>query len=60
MPNRQTHAHSEAAHETEQCIIQLSIEDQLALATAIVDPPEPNEALRKALDTHKRLVRESR
>nr|WP_292423823.1 DUF1778 domain-containing protein [Mesorhizobium sp.] len=40
--------------------IQLSAADQLALIEAIVNPPEPNEALRKAFDAYKRLVIESR
>ncbi|MER9301253.1 hypothetical protein NKI38_33210 [Mesorhizobium sp. M0621] len=32
----------------------------MALVEAIVNPPEPNEALRKAANAHKRLVVESR
>ncbi|MBZ9964939.1 DUF1778 domain-containing protein [Mesorhizobium sp. BR1-1-2] len=55
-------AAQEAAQRTieETAIIRLSIEDQLALAEAILNPPEPNEALRKAADVYKRLVVESR
>ncbi|MBZ9852975.1 DUF1778 domain-containing protein [Mesorhizobium sp. CA13] len=55
-------AAQEAAQHTiaETAIIRLSIEDQLALAEAILNPPEPNEALRKAADAYKRLVVESR
>ncbi|WP_263493310.1 MULTISPECIES: DUF1778 domain-containing protein [unclassified Mesorhizobium] len=55
-------AAQEAAQRTveETAIIRLSIEDQLALAEAILNPPEPNEALRKAADAYKRLVVESR
>ncbi|RWC32787.1 DUF1778 domain-containing protein [Mesorhizobium sp.] len=55
-------AAQEAAQRTieETAIIRLSIEDQRALAEAILNPPEPNEALRKAADAYKRLVVESR
>ncbi|MCA0002088.1 MULTISPECIES: DUF1778 domain-containing protein [unclassified Mesorhizobium] len=55
-------AAQEAAQRTieEIAIIRLSIEDQLALVEAILNPPEPNEALRKAADAYKRVVVESR
>jgi len=55
-------AAQEAAQRTieETAIIRLSIEDQRALVDAILNPPEPNEALRKAADAYKRLVAESR
>ncbi|MBZ9957376.1 MULTISPECIES: DUF1778 domain-containing protein [unclassified Mesorhizobium] len=55
-------AAQEAAQRTieEVAIIRLSIEDQLALVEAILNPPEPNEALRKAADAYKRVVVESR
>lgn len=55
-------AAQEAAQRTieETAIIRLSIEDQRALVEAILNPPEPNEALRKAADAYKRLVVESR
>ncbi|MER8462750.1 DUF1778 domain-containing protein [Mesorhizobium sp. M0293] len=55
-------AAQEAAQRTieETAIIRLSIEDQHALVEAILNPPEPNEALRKAADAYKRLVVESR
>jgi len=55
-------AAQEAAQRTieETAIIRLSIEDQRALADAILNPPEPNDALRKAADAYKRLVAESR
>ncbi|QND59238.1 DUF1778 domain-containing protein [Mesorhizobium huakuii] len=55
-------AAQEAAQRTieETAIIRLSIEDQRALVEAILNPPEPNEALRKAADAYKRLVAESR
>ena len=54
-------AAQEAAHRTieETAIIRLSIEDQQVLMEAILNPPEPNEALRKAADAYKRLVIES-
>ena len=52
----------EAAHRTieETTIIRLSVEDQRRIAEAILNPPEPNEALRRAFEAHKRLVIESR
>ncbi|KUM26581.1 hypothetical protein AU467_20830 [Mesorhizobium loti] len=55
-------AAQEAAQRTieETAIIRLSMEDQRALMEAILNPPEPNEALRKAADAYKRLVTESR
>ncbi|MER8377010.1 DUF1778 domain-containing protein [Mesorhizobium sp. M1406] len=55
-------AAQEAAQRTieETAIIRLSIEDQHALVEAILNPREPNEALRKAADAYKRLVVESR
>jgi len=55
-------AAQEAAQRTieETAIIRLSIEDQRALVEAILNPPEPNEALRKAAAAYKRLVVESR
>jgi len=48
----------EAAHRTiqETTIIHLSIEDQRRIIEAIRNPPEPNEALRRAFEAHKRLV----
>ncbi|RWM10791.1 DUF1778 domain-containing protein [Mesorhizobium sp.] len=54
-------AAQEAAQRTieETAIIRLSMEDQRALMEAILNPPEPNEALRKAADAYKRLVIES-
>lgn len=52
-----TAAH-EAARRTiaETQIVRLSVDDQQALAQALADPPEPNAALRKARDAHRRLV----
>lgn len=41
-------------------IIRLSVEDQRLMMDAIFDPPEPNAALRKAAEAHRRLVAPSR
>ncbi|MDX8490016.1 DUF1778 domain-containing protein [Mesorhizobium captivum] len=64
MPSQQTphRARLEAAQQinSETASIQLSAADQLALVEAIMNPPEPNEALRKAADAYKGLVIESR
>jgi uncharacterized protein (DUF1778 family) len=48
----------EAAHRTieETQIIRLSVEDQRAFATAILDPPAPNAALRRAAKAHRLLL----
>jgi uncharacterized protein (DUF1778 family) len=40
--------------------ILLSIEDQRRIMDALLTPPEPNAALRKAAEAHKRLTGESR
>lgn len=55
-------AAQEAAQRTieDTTIIRLSVEDQRLMLDTILNPPEPNEALRKAADAHKRLVVESR
>ncbi|MER8590203.1 DUF1778 domain-containing protein [Mesorhizobium sp. M1182] len=55
-------AAQEAAQRTIEntTIMRISIEDQRAMMEAILNPPEPNEALRKAADAHKRLVVETR
>ncbi len=62
MPNQQQTptGRLDAKPDAEQDIIRLSAEDQLALAEAIVNPPEPNEALRRAAAAYNRLVVESR
>lgn len=39
-------------------IIHLSLEDQRQLAEAILNPPEPNEALKKAAQRHRELFGE--
>ncbi|MER9358347.1 DUF1778 domain-containing protein [Mesorhizobium sp. M0500] len=55
-------AAQEAAQRTIEntTIMRISVEDQRAMMEAILNPPEPNEALRKAADAHNRLVVESR
>jgi len=46
------------AHRTiaETEIIRLSADDQRRFAEALLDPPEPNEALRRAAEAYRRLV----
>jgi uncharacterized protein (DUF1778 family) len=41
-------------------IIELSLEDQRRFAEAMLNPPEPGPAWKKAIEAHRRLVRESR
>jgi uncharacterized protein (DUF1778 family) len=41
-------------------VIELSPEDQLAVAEAILSPPEPSPALRRAFQRHRELVKESK
>lgn len=54
-------AREAAARAIEQTqIIRLSVEDQRAIADAILHPPAPNAALRRAAKSHKTLIRESR
>ena len=55
-------AAQEAAHRTieETQIIRLSVEDQHRIAEALLNPPEPTPALRKAFEHHRRLIKESR
>src|SRR5262245_46114476 len=55
-------AAQEAAQKTiaETQIIKLSLEDQRAFADAIINPPEPTPALRRAKKAHRRLVVDSR
>lgn len=54
-------AAQEAARKTiaETQIIRLSVEDQSMLAAALLAPPEPTPALRRAQKAHRRLVLES-
>ncbi len=37
-------------------IIRLSVEDQRRFAESILKPPEPTEALRRAFESHRRLI----
>ena len=37
-------------------LLRLAVEDQQALAAALLSPPEPNEALRRAAAAHRRLI----
>lgn len=55
-------AAEEAANRTiEQAhIIRLSLEDQRRFAEAILNPPEPVPALRRAFRRHRKLVKTSR
>ena len=52
----------EAANRTidEAQIIRLSVEDQRAFAEAILNPPEPATALRRAFRRRRELIKESR
>lgn len=55
-------AAQEAAHRTieEAQIIRLSVEDQRAFAEAILNPPPPNAALRRAAEAYKGLIKAER
>jgi uncharacterized protein (DUF1778 family) len=55
-------AAQEAAEKTikNMHIIELSLEDQRAFAEAILNPPEPGPALRRAKEAHRRLIKASR
>jgi uncharacterized protein (DUF1778 family) len=52
----------EAAHRTieETHLIRLTVEQQRQIAEAILNPPEPTPALRRAFKTHRRLFGSSR
>jgi uncharacterized protein (DUF1778 family) len=52
-------AAQEAAQKTiaQTQIISLSLDDQRALAQAIINPPKPTPALRRAKRAHRRLLR---
>ena len=52
----------EAARKTveETQLVRLSMEDQISFAEAIAKAPEPNDALRRSRDAHRRLLRETR
>jgi uncharacterized protein (DUF1778 family) len=47
-----------AIEETQ--VIRLSVEDQRAFAEAILHPPAPTPALRRAFRRHRELIQESR
>ena len=55
-------AAQEAANRTieETQIVRLSVEDQRAFAEAILNPPAPTPALRRAFRRHRELINESR
>jgi len=55
-------AAQEAARRTieETHIIRLSVEDQRAFVDAILSPPAPNDALRRAAAAHRNLVKDMR
>jgi uncharacterized protein (DUF1778 family) len=52
----------EAARKTieEAQIIRVSLDDQRAIADAILHPPAPSRALRRARDAYRRLIAKSR
>ena len=52
------HAALEAATKTieENYVVQLSMEGQEAFAEALLNPPEPNDALRRAFERHSALT----
>lgn len=41
-------------------VIRLTLEDQKRFAEALLNPPEPGPALRKARESYERLIRDSR
>ncbi len=55
-------AAQDAAHRAieEAQMIRLSVEDQRMFAEAILNPPLPNEAMRRAAAAHRKLVKETR
>lgn len=55
-------AAQDAAHRMieETQIIRLSVDDQRAFADAILNPPPPNDALRRAAAAYRNLVAETR
>ncbi len=55
-------AAQEAAARTieETQIIRLSVEDQRAFAEAILNPPAPGPALKRAAKAYRKLIKESR
>jgi uncharacterized protein (DUF1778 family) len=56
-----TAAREAAEHAIKEAqIIKLSIEDQRAIAGALVNPPRPAPALRRAFERHRKLVKSFR
>jgi len=55
-------AAQEAATRTieQSHVVRLSIEDQRAFAAAMIKPPEPTPALRRAFRRHRALIKKSR
>jgi uncharacterized protein (DUF1778 family) len=55
-------AAQEAAEKTIAAaqIVRLSVADQRAFADALIEPPPPSAALKRAKATHRRLVRATR
>jgi uncharacterized protein (DUF1778 family) len=53
-------AAQEAAHKTieETTIIRVSVEDHRRIMEALLNPPEPNEALRRAFEARRKLFGE--
>ncbi len=51
-------AATRAIEETQ--IVRISVEDQRAFVEAILNPPEPPPALRRAFRRHRQLVKEAR
>jgi len=54
-------AAQEAAHRTieETTIVRLCVQDQHLIVEAILNPPEPNEALHRAVQRHRELFGEA-
>ena len=56
-----TAAQEAAERRIEQAqVIRLSLEDQRAFVDALLNPPEPTPALRRAFRRHRELTKESR
>lgn len=56
-----TAARQAAEQRVEQAqVMRLSLEDQRAFVEAILDPPEPSAALRRAFRRHRALVASAR
>jgi len=52
MPFEPTHS----AARTAAKVVRLSLEDRRALAEAILNPPPPNAALKRAAETYRTLI----